>query len=146
MTRYILHAGGLAACLSLAACQTYGEPSHPLEGTNWRLVDIETSDTSTRLTDELSSRHTLGFAEDGRLQMQLDCNRGNAGWSASMPEADRGTLTVGPIASTRALCPKPTYGEELAAGLSATTGYTLTADHTALVIRARDTVYTFIRD
>ena len=124
-----------AASLSLAACQGFGAP-HPLDGTSWRLVNVETSGTSTSLTTELSSRHTLTFEGGGRLAMQLDCNRGNADWSAS----------IGPVASTRALCPRPTFGEELAAELPGATSFTLLDDRSELVIRAESADYIFARD
>ncbi|OBV10590.1 META domain-containing protein [Erythrobacter dokdonensis] len=138
----VILAGG--AALALAACAT-SSPPHPLEGTRWRLVDVETSGTSTRLTEELSSRHTLTF-ESERAVMQLDCNRGNARWSASTPRSGNGTISFGPVASTRALCPRPTFGEELASELPKASGYTLTSDGTGLIIRTQAEVYVFTRD
>ena len=134
-----------AASLSLAACQGFGAP-HPLDGTNWRLVNVETSGTSTSLTTELSSRHTLIFEGGGRLAMQLDCNRGNADWSASQPRGETGSISIGPVASTRALCPRPTFGEELAAELPGATSFTLLDDRSELVIRAESADYVFARD
>lgn len=67
-----------AGCLALSACETIGSPAHPLDDTSWRLVGVEMSGTSTQLTPQLASRHRLTFEQDGRVLMQLDCNRGNA--------------------------------------------------------------------
>lgn len=134
------------ASLALVGCESIYNPPHPLDGTSWRLADIETSGTSTQLTPELSSRHTLSFDAGGRVQMQLDCNRGNADWSASMPSGGSGTLSVGPVASTRALCPAPTFGEELAARLPDATGFGLANDRSVLTIRTPEAEYVFVRN
>lgn len=134
--------GGLA--LALSACSTTSMP-HPLEGTSWRLVDVETTGTSTKLTDELSRRHTITF-EDDRAIMQLDCNRGNGSWSAAMPRDGNGAISFGTIASTRAYCPRPTFGEELASELPRASGYTLMPDREGLIIRTESAVYVFTRN
>lgn len=133
--------------LMLAACETTPDvPPHPLDGTSWRLIDVETSGTSTRLSPQLQARHTLTFMRGGKLQMQLDCNRGNADWSASMPETYNGTLVISQVASTRALCPEPSFGEDLAADLPSAMAYTLTPDGKGLVIRARRVAFAFARN
>lgn len=138
---------GTVALLTLSGCESLpGEAFHPLNGTSWRLVDVETSGTSTRLNPELQARHTLKFERGGSLILQLDCNRGTGDWNASMPETYNGTLVISQIASTRALCPKPTFGEDLAADLPTSTNYTLTPDGRGLVIRARRVVYAFERN
>ncbi|MCK0129107.1 META domain-containing protein [Erythrobacter sp. F6033] len=136
----------IGGAMLLSACQSYGPPPHPLDDTSWRLADVETSGTSTQLTQELSSRHRLTFRDGGRLVLQLDCNRGNADWSASMPQVGNGSISIGPVASTKALCPRPTYGEELAAELPTANGFTLTPDGSSLIIRASEAVYVFARD
>jgi para-nitrobenzyl esterase len=133
-----------AAALALSACATTAIP-RPLKGTSWRLVDVETSGTSTKLTDDLSSRHTIRFEED-RVLMQLDCNRGNGNWSAAMPSDGSGTINFGPIAATRAYCPRPSFGEELASELPRATGFTLMSDRESLIIRTESAVYVFARD
>lgn len=135
-----------AALYTLAACASTSTPPHPLEGTSWRLVDVETSGTSTQLTPELASRHKLTFAPNRRLQLQLDCNRGNSNWTASVPRNGVGTINIGDIASTRALCPKPTFGEEMAAELPSARNYTLSAEKTVLGIQVGETLYAFARD
>lgn len=137
-----LFAGG--AALVLSACSTSSMP-HPLEGTSWRLVDVETSGTSTRLNEDLSSRHTITFEED-RAIMQLDCNRGNGKWSAAMPRDGDGTISFGPVAATRAYCPPPSFGEVLASELPKATDFTLTPETGRLIIRTDDVAYAFTRD
>ena len=137
---------GLAA-LMLAGCESLpGNVYHPLNGTTWRLVDVETSGTSTRLNPELQARHTLTFERSGRLNMQLDCNRGSADWEASLPQTYNGSISISQVASTRAFCPDPTFGEALAADLPSSSAYTLTPDGRGLVIRTARIVYAFERN
>ncbi len=127
----------------LGACETLPDMAHPLTGASWRLTDIDTSGSSTRLTPALSERHTITFEDGGRASLQLDCNRGNASWSAQDPRAGAGSIAIGPVASTRALCPQPSFGEQLASGLSGAERYTLLLDGRRLVIEADGIAFTF---
>lgn len=135
------------AATAITACSAFpGFESHPLNGTTWQLVDVETAGTSTRLNAPLPSRHTLTFLSNRELQMQLDCNRGNATWSASPSNNGDGRLTISEIAATRALCPDPSFGEQLAANLPSASRYFLAADGMQLTIRTDSTMYRFIRE
>jgi heat shock protein HslJ len=128
----------------LGACETLPEMAHPLTGETWRLTDIDTSGSSTRLTPALSERHTITFEEGGRAFVQLDCNRGNASWNAASPAGGgSGAITIGPVASTKMLCPQPSFGEQLASGLSGADRYTLLLDGRRLVIEADGIAFTF---
>ncbi len=57
------------------------------------------------------SKYTLTFGENGQLSARLDCNRGAGTWRNEISNATGGTLAVGPMAVTKALCPAPTIGE-----------------------------------
>jgi heat shock protein HslJ len=135
-----LLAGG--ALLALAACATTSAP-HPLTGSEWQLAAIDTSGSTTTLTRALQARHTLSFGEEGQLALQLDCNRGRASWSAGKPRNGAGTISIGPIASTRALCPEPSFGNQMASGLSDAKTYVLSADRRELVIESAELRFTF---
>ena len=135
------------AAAAVAACSTFpGHESHPLDGTVWQLTDVETAGTSTRLNPPLPSRHTLTFLSDREVTMQLDCNRGNATWSASQPDNGGGRLTISEVAATRALCPDPSFGEQLARDLPAASRYFLAGDGSWLTIRTENTTYRFTRE
>lgn len=136
-------AGLLLAAITpiLGACETLPEMAHPLTGATWRLTDIDTSGSSTRLTPALSERHTIDFEDGGRAIIQLDCNRGNASWSAAGSRS--GAITIGPVASTKMLCPQPSFGEQLASGLSGAESYTLLLDGRRLLIEADGIAFTF---
>lgn len=134
-----LMAGG--ALVMLAACVSAPDP-HPLEGSEWQLAAIHTSGSTTTLTPALQARHTLAFGPDGALALQLDCNRGRASWSAGKPRNGAGTITIGPVASTRMLCPEPSFGNQMASLAEART-YVLTADARELVIETGTLRFTF---
>ena len=134
-----------AATLAAGGCMTVPD-AHPLAGTEWRLAAIDTSGSTTSLSPALQARHTLRFADWGNLEAQLDCNRGRATWSASGPANGAGTIAFGPIASTKMLCPEPSFGSQLASGLAEAQRYTTTLDGRQLVIETRDLRFTFARD
>lgn len=138
LTRTLLAGGAL---MMLAACVSAPDP-HPLEGSEWRLAAIDTSGSTTTLTPALQARHTLAFGPEGALALQLDCNRGRASWAAGKPRNGAGTLTIGPVASTRMLCPEPSFGNQLA-NLSEARTYVLTADRRELVIETGTLRFTF---
>ena len=134
-----LIAGG--ALMLLAACVSAPEP-HPLEGSEWQLAEIHTPGSTTTLTPPLQARHTLAFGPEGVLTLQLDCNRGRSTWSADKPRSGAGALTIGPVASTRMLCPEPSFGNQLASLAEAKT-YALILDRRELVIETGTLRYTF---
>jgi heat shock protein HslJ len=134
-----LIAGG--ALMLLAACVSAPEP-HPLEGTEWQLAAIDTSGSTTTLDPPLQARHTVAFGPEGALAIQLDCNRGRSTWAAGKPRNGAGTLTIGPVASTRMLCPEPSFGNQLASLANAKT-YALTLDRRELVIETGTLRLTF---
>ena len=67
--------GGIV--LALAACGSTAEPPHPLDGTSWRLLSLESmSDQQGTATVDDPSRYTVEFGTDGRAAFRIDCNRG----------------------------------------------------------------------
>lgn len=131
-----------AATLGLGGCTTLPD-THPLTGTRWRLTAIDTSGSTTTLTPALQARHTIAFADGGALEVQLDCNRGRSTWTAGRPGNGAGAISFGPVASTRMLCPQPSFGEQLAGGLAGAQRYTTTLDGRQLVIETPDLRFTF---
>lgn len=119
--------------------------AHPLAGTEWKLTAIDTSGSTTTLTPVLQARHTIAFAGGGELQLRLDCNRGRSTWTAGLPANGAGSINIGPVAGTRAFCPEPSFGDELAR-LSDAQRYTLTLDGRQLVIETPNLRYSFAPD
>jgi heat shock protein HslJ len=110
----------------------------PLAGTSWSLVEIQSMDDAigTKRPQE-GRRFTMQLAEDGSVMMVLDCNRANGTWTAE-PSADRanGRFEFGPLATTRALCPPPNLGEEIARQATYIRGYLLKDDRLYLSLMA----------
>ena len=63
------------------------------------------------------TKYTITFHNDGSLSAQLDCNRGIGPWRNEIVEPSGGSLAIGPLAVTSALCPLPSIGEALASQL-----------------------------
>lgn len=131
-----------AATLAVAGCVTTPD-RHPLTGTAWQLTAIDTSGSTTTLTQALQQRHTLAFRDGGEVQVQLDCNRGRSTWQAGQPSSGAGAISFGPVASTKMLCPQPSFGDELARGLAEARRYTTTLDGRQLVIETPTLRFTF---
>jgi heat shock protein HslJ len=131
---------GAAALVS--ACVSVPDP-HPLTGTEWRLAAIDTAGSTTALPPELQRRHTVRFGAEGVLTAQLDCNRGRGTWSAGQPGNGAGGIAIGPIASTRMLCPQPSFGDQLGMGLSEAQRFVIALGGRELAIEAGATRMTF---
>jgi heat shock protein HslJ len=78
-----------------------------LTASTWQWVRL--TDPLQQVEIEQPQNHTLTFLADGTIQIQADCNRATATYSAG---AD-GSLSVQPGISTLAACPAGSRGEEL---------------------------------
>ena len=90
-----------------------------LAGTSWQLVEIRSMDDSSWAPED-SSRYTLVFDPAGDAYMQLDCNRGRAGWKSE----EANILTFSPVASTSALCNDDGLSERYASQFEFVRSYT----------------------
>jgi heat shock protein HslJ len=99
----------LLAALFLAACSgtiaaPSNAPSAPIASlaiqTNavWHLRSIVSADGSVLTIDD-PSLFTLMLTDDGKVSARADCNRASGAYSLS-----GNSLSIGPIASTRAYC------------------------------------------
>lgn len=117
----------LSASLALGACATdLPSPSATptLEGTSWRLAGFRSGDDGAgALQPRAADQFTLSFGKEGRLTAKLDCNRGTGPWQAVAGDAQGGTLSLGPVATTRMMCPPDPLGTRLAADLTALRTY-----------------------
>lgn len=108
MNRRSAAAAVLVTATAVGACALPVAPTPPsLAGTTWQLVAMQSMDDAqgtTRPADPAA--YTLRFGTDGRAALRVDCNRAMGSWQAT-PSADgnSGTLTFGPLAGTRAMCP-----------------------------------------
>jgi heat shock protein HslJ len=119
----------LGACSSMPSTAPSNSPSiapataaetPTLAGTSWRLASFQANDDGSQpLRPGTPDGFTLSFGQDGRLAVKLDCNRGNGPWQAVATDATGGTLSLGPVATTRAMCPPDAVGSRLAQDLPA---------------------------
>jgi heat shock protein HslJ len=112
----------VTGCSSLPVAQ----PGASLAGTSWQLHAIQSMDDAqgtTHVPDP--QRFTLRFDTNGRVSLQLDCNRGTGTWEVVASGADSGSLKFGPIATTRAMCPPPHLDQRVARDLPYVRGYRL---------------------
>ncbi|UOR15616.1 META domain-containing protein [Qipengyuania aquimaris] len=135
------------AALALGACEGLPgfEDETVLDGTSWTLVNIRERGVATRLDPDLQGRHRITFERDGSLVAQLDCNRGQGRWSARETGPESGTIVISGMTSTRAFCPRPSFGEQMAAELPSATDFEIAPRTGRLRVITRDATYVFER-
>jgi len=124
--RTVFLATSMVLLVTGCSSQPVGQRSTSLAGSSWQLHAIQSMDDAqgtTQITDP--QRFTLRFDADGRVRLQLDCNRGTGTWEAAAAGDDSGSLKFGPIATTRAMCPPPHLDQRVARDLSYVRGYRL---------------------
>jgi heat shock protein HslJ len=124
--RTVSFAASLAMWVTGCSSLPVAQPSTSLAGTSWQLHAIQSMDDAqgtTRVPDP--QRFTLRFDADGRVRLQLDCNRGTGTWEAAAAGEDSGSLKFGPIATTRAMCPPPHLDQRVGRDLPYVRGYRL---------------------
>ena len=136
--RTLLTAGTLtAAVLSMSGCNSTTAPD-PLTGTTWQLTSIESmspeEQPSTTIADP--KKYTVTFGDDGQAGFRVDCNRGNSTWATNEGATDSGTMTFGPIALTRMMCPQPSEDAKVAAALGRVRSYLLSSGKLSLSLEA----------
>ncbi len=115
--------------LMVAGCAGEPEP-RSLEGTNWRLVQVESNNDADGVTPVPEpAAYTVSFGEGGQATFELDCNTGTGTYDATPTgDGETGTLTFGTIAVTEMGCPplspdQPSLDQEVGAALPSVRGY-----------------------
>ncbi len=130
-------AAALAVTAAGAGCGSEAA-ADPLTGTTWQLVGIESmapgEEPSSTIEDP--SEYTVTFGDDGKAGFRIDCNRGNSTWKTKSSASDSGSLTFGPIALTRMMCPQPSMDAKVAAALGRVRGYSISDGNLHLSLEA----------
>jgi para-nitrobenzyl esterase len=130
----------LATALLYAAAAPAQTPAAPsaaeLEGTSWQLVKIETLDGKTHVPSD-RGRYMVAFAPHGELSARIDCNRGAGTWAST----EAGSLALGELATTRALCPPGSLYDEIIAEWSHVHLFALREGH--LFLKGDGGIYEF---
>ena len=109
-----------------------------LGGTSWRLVEFEGGD-GTRVVPDDRDKYTLAFGRDGRVSARIDCNRGSATWRS----AARNQLELGPLAITRAMCPRGSMHDRIVRHWPYVRSYVVSNGHLFLSLMADGGIYEF---
>jgi len=118
----------LVLLLAATACASPPavENTSPLAGTAWELHAIQSMDDAQGTTRIATpERYTVRFAADGDASFRLDCNRATGTWQATAAGNNSGSLSFGPIAATRAMCPPPHLDQRIVRDLAYVRGYVL---------------------
>lgn len=110
-------------------CRAVADPAS-LTGTTWRLAILSVAGGPPSGPED-PSRFTVVFGADGLLVGQADCNRLRGPYSAG-PES----LALGPLSTTKVLCPPGSLGPAFLGALGAVTGWEL--EGSRLVLRTAD--------
>ena len=115
------------AVLVLSGCATTTtHPSHPLDGTSWQLLSLESmSDEQGTTAVDDPGQYTVSFGADGHAAFRIDCNQGSSTWQATASNPDSGRLTFGPIAMTEMGCPQPSLETKVTTALGYVRGFRL---------------------
>lgn len=135
--RTLITAGTLAAAaVALSGCSS-ATASDPLTGTTWQLTSIESmSDEQPSTIIKDPAKYTVTFGEDGKAGFRVDCNRGNSTWKTNDGATESGSMTFGPIALTRMMCPQPSDDAKVAAALDRVRSYLLSGGKLSLSMEA----------
>lgn len=115
-----------ASTLALGACATTPEPTKPLSGSTWRLVEFQSMDDAQGTTRPSNrDQYTVEFNADGTAYLKLDCNRGRSSWNATRTGAMQGSLEFGQLSSTMALCNDGGLSERLGQQLGFVRSYVM---------------------
>jgi uncharacterized protein len=130
--------GAAILVLALAGPVAATEPEPALEGTAWRLVQIQSMDDGVYEPDE-RDKYTLTFEPDGRLRVRADCNRGRGTWTSTPPSG----LELGPVATTKVLCPPGSLHDRFLGNLGYVRSYVTQDGHLFLATMADGAILEF---
>ena len=97
LTGILLAAGVALAFASCCNCGKMSARTGSLTGGEWQLAQIE-----GRTFAATGDAYTLNFAADNRISGKGDCNRLTGTYAS---DRNKGTLSFGPVAATRMMCP-----------------------------------------
>jgi para-nitrobenzyl esterase len=96
-------------------------PGEGPAGGPWHWVGSVT--TAERIDSPDPARYTIEFASDTLLAAQIDCNRGSGSY-----HRDGGSIRIGPLATTRMMCPPGSKDTVFAQHLDASRAWSMQGD------------------
>lgn len=107
----------LAACTPDTADDATGADDLTLVGPTWEWQISRMGDDS-EVTPDDPAKYTASFADDGTVHVVADCNTANGDY-----ESEGGSLTIGPLATTLAMCPPESESDEYLRQLQSAASY-----------------------
>jgi heat shock protein HslJ len=134
----LLLTGVLTACQhSASEAPPANIPFSGLGGTTWRLVEFQSMDDAQgSIVPDDPKKYTITFNRDGSVSARFDCNRGVGPWRNDIANARGGSLSIGPLGVTKALCPPPTIGEFIERQLSYVRSFTISDGYLNMALMA----------
>jgi heat shock protein HslJ len=99
-------------------------PQSNLGGTSWQLVKIQGIDGKAVVPDD-KAKYTIAFGDHGMVNARIDCNRGHGTWKS----AEAGKLELGPLATTRAMCPPGSLYDRVVKDWASVRAYSIKNGH-----------------
>jgi len=116
------------------------DASNRLVDTNWQLVEFQSMDDAQGTSRPKNpDKYTMSLGAGGNAALGLDCNRGTGTWTGA--DGTSGSITFGPIASTKALCGPDTMGEKLARDFGYVRSYIMRGGRLYLSLMADGGIY-----
>jgi heat shock protein HslJ len=84
-------------------------------------------------------KYTVAFAADGSFTVRFDCNRGRGSWKSS----EKNHVEFGPLALTRAACPRGSLHDRMVKQWPFIRSYVLKGGHLFLSLMADGGIYEF---
>ena len=138
----------LASCTtpSVPADATSPSVSGTLAGTKWQLVQFQSMDDAIGTIKPADpTKYTMDLMYDGKLAMQLDCNRATGSWKAQPASPTDGQITFNAPAMTRAFCGEQSMDTRIARDLGFVVSYKLVGDTLNLALKMDSGIYTWRR-
>jgi heat shock protein HslJ len=108
------------------------------------LIAFQSSDDAIgRVVPPAVERYVAEFRADGRLTLQLDCNRATGQWE--MPSPATAELKLGGGAMTRAKCQPGALDTQIARDIGRVRSYLIRGDRLFLALEADGGVYEWQR-
>ena len=127
----LLVVGCTAATPSVKAMRST-EPS-AVVGPVWQWTAMEAP--AGKLAVNVPERYTIQLGADGNAKALFDCNRGGGSYQIST-----GTLSFGPLLSTRMACPPDTLDAPFMQGLSETSTFSVANNQLTLGLKSGGTM------
>jgi heat shock protein HslJ len=128
----------VAMMYSMQVHATWQNAQVSLGGTSWQLVRFQGGDDRV-LTPDDRTKYTMVFGTDGRVNVRIDCNRGQGTWKSSGPSQ----LQFGPLALTRAACPPGSLHDRIAKDWPFVRSYIIKNGNLFLSLMADAGIYEF---